>query len=286
MLAAWQGHEAIVARCIELGADVNASDAVRCSAAHWACIGGRRACLKRLLDAGADPGARMGNGSTPLCEAAYHGHDGCIEELLEQGGPLLDLDAYDNHGDTALHSAGASGSSECTQLLLNAGADPTIRNLAGNTALSAPCSCAWCDEGGYGHLCATVAEPQRARALLKARALIAARRTVRATTLALARKGLPAELQQGICAMAVPAFLDGRVAQGAGPVARVTVHFEALLEAEHGEEAAEVLGAVLGVEGEPGMKQEVWDKLMEFIVPRWDPARKGCPIGEGVFRLS
>lgn len=285
MLAAWQGHEPIVARLLELGADAAAVDAVRCSAVHWACIGGHRGCLTRLLAAGGLPGGRMGNGSTPLCEAAYHGHDGCIEELLRVGGNALDLDAQDNQGNTALHSAASNTSPECIHLLLDAGCDPTVRNRSGHTALTATDSWGFADTECYEHLVAAATEPLRPRMLLKLRSLIRARPTVAAATAALAARGVPADLNGAVVAMAVPAYLAGRVAAGKRPMPVVEADFEPL-DLEHGEEAVAVFEAVLGMNGEPGVGDEVFGQLLEMIVPKWDPARKGKRMGSGVFPIS
>lgn len=40
---------------------------------------------------------------------------------------------------------------------------------------------------------------------------------------------------------------------------------------------------VEGVEPGVGMVKEVFVELLEYLVPKWDPARKGLPLGEGYF---
>lgn len=52
MLASWRGHDAVVARLLELGADIKVRQAGGCNAACWACKGDRASALALLLDAG------------------------------------------------------------------------------------------------------------------------------------------------------------------------------------------------------------------------------------------
>ena len=170
------------------------------------------------------------------------------------------------------------------QLLLQAGADPTIRNYDGDRAL---------DKARLdGHqLCislleAAVAEPQRSRLLFKARALVATRRVVMVATAALVSKGMSTVLHQDIIAMAVPSHLAGRVAQSQ-ELPRVSI------QNDNDEQVAACVKYALGLEGgggvvlkgqEPavGMLPEVLVELLELLVPKWDPAREGRVLGEGV----
>lgn len=74
---------------------------------HYAARGGHEACVRILLAAGADPGARTRAGAaTPLHRAAWVGALGCVNLLLESaaGGSALCL-AVDDEGMTALHKA-------------------------------------------------------------------------------------------------------------------------------------------------------------------------------------
>jgi ankyrin repeat protein len=110
--------------------------------------------VKALIAAGADPKHAMPNGATALMYAAGLGwRNGSalapsydqgtdaeavetIEFLLTQG---LSLRDQDKDGNTALHLAVAGRASEpiITYLVKEAGADPSIRNVKGQTVLAA-----------------------------------------------------------------------------------------------------------------------------------------------------
>ena len=105
-----------------------------------------------------------------------------------------------------------------------------------------------------GHPCipllkAALIEPQRPRALFKARALIATRLTVAAAAAALASKGLPAVLHQVIAAMAGPPYLAGRVVQAQEPP-RVSIQHD---DDEQVEKLAACFKYALGLEGGDGV---------------------------------
>jgi hypothetical protein len=208
--------------------------------------------------------------------------------LMDRGGGALDLNAKDRNRRTALHLATSQGHHQAVSLLLDAGADPTIHCITGSMPLG--------EARLYQHppcvdlLDAALVEPQRSRALFKVRALIATRRTVAATAAALASKGLPAVLHQGIAAMAGPPHLAERVAQ-AQELPRVSIQHN---DSDEEELRAASVKYALGLEGgggvvlfkgqEPavGMLPEVLMELLELLVPKWDPAHKGRPLGEGV----
>jgi ankyrin repeat protein len=75
-------------------------------------------------------------GNTPLFAPVYGDHAETLRLLLahasQQGGdgqPLLDINARNTHGSTALHEAVIHGAAKCVQLLLANGADVTIPRL-------------------------------------------------------------------------------------------------------------------------------------------------------------
>ena len=288
MLAAWWGHDAAVARLLALGADVGLKDAKGETAAHLACIGGDySSVLALLLDAGASFEARTrSSGWTPLSAAASFGDAGCVALLLDRGGDARDVNEQDDYGGAALHLAASEGSTHVLQMLLQAGADPTIRNKQGRPPRDEACSFRkWhC----IPNLKAALMEPQRTRALFKARAPTDIRRTVTAAAAALASKGLPAVLHRPIIAMALPSYLAGRVAQ-AQELPRVSIQCG-------DERLAACVKYALGLEGrggvvfegqEPtvGMLPEVLVELLELLMPKWDPARKGRVLGDGYIEV-
>jgi hypothetical protein len=100
-LAAWRGHDAVVARLLGLGADVGLRDSSPNGymATHWACVRDRVSCLALLLDAGASFNERGGNAWTPLMKAAWNGATECVKLLLARGGDALELDGVSRSGD-------------------------------------------------------------------------------------------------------------------------------------------------------------------------------------------
>lgn len=108
-------------------------------------------------------------GRTPLMAAAVHGAADCVKLLIAH---VRDgIDGQQGSGSTALHLATYHGYHHVISLLVRAGANPTIQNAWGETALYTAQS-----EGSEGHhqcywlLKVALVEPQRPRALFKARA--------------------------------------------------------------------------------------------------------------------
>ena len=139
MLAACKGHDTVVARLIELGADVGLPTGGGLTAAYWARTGNRVSMLGLLLDAGASFNVRNNGGWTLLIIAAHSGAVDCVKLLVARGGDALELDAQASNvwRETALHKAAYLDYSEIVQLLLRAGADPIIRDNEGRTPFAA-----------------------------------------------------------------------------------------------------------------------------------------------------
>jgi ankyrin repeat protein len=87
--------------------------------------------VKVLLSAGVNPNA-TNNFSSALPLAAYQGNRDVIVLLLAQ--PHIKIDAQDVDGYTALMWAADHGSLDIVDLLVNAGANPDLRNRRGETA--------------------------------------------------------------------------------------------------------------------------------------------------------
>ena len=88
------------------------------------------AAARALLDAGANPLARNGNGASPLIQAVNYAPD-LTEVLLKAGTPA---DQADSYGITPLLQAACAGNARVVKLLLERGADPT-RHPSGESAL-------------------------------------------------------------------------------------------------------------------------------------------------------
>lgn len=101
---------------------------------HFACDEARPEVVRELLSRGADPNARNAYAFTPLHVIAKGwGNVLCASLLLEA---KADPDFKEsNAGMTPLHWAAAKANVDLVKLLLDHGADPSIRNDEGRTAL-------------------------------------------------------------------------------------------------------------------------------------------------------
>jgi ankyrin repeat protein len=85
-----------------------------------------------------DVNAKDNYGITALMNAACFGHVNIVKALLDHkvnGEVVVDVNAKDNDGITALFFAAKYGHAEIAKLLIRRGADPNLKNAAGETAL-------------------------------------------------------------------------------------------------------------------------------------------------------
>ncbi len=82
MMAALKGHLALARRLIERGADVNKPG---WAPLHYAATGGQIPLIQLLLDQHAYIDAESPNGTTPLMMAAQYGTTAAVKALLEAG---------------------------------------------------------------------------------------------------------------------------------------------------------------------------------------------------------
>ncbi len=94
---------------------------------------GDAARVKKLLGLGADPNARLKDGTTALGEAAGAGYSEVVKVLIASG---ANVNAKGFVGGTPLISAAAAGHRDVVALLLSSGADPRAKTGAGLTALN------------------------------------------------------------------------------------------------------------------------------------------------------
>jgi ankyrin repeat protein len=94
-----------------------------------ACLHGQLDMARKLIARGADVNKP---GWAPLHYAATNGHLETMELLLENHAYI---DAESPNGTTPLMMAAMYGSEAAVKLLLDAGADPTLRNQLGMTAI-------------------------------------------------------------------------------------------------------------------------------------------------------
>jgi ankyrin repeat protein len=138
LIAAAKANNApLVAALIRRGGNVNAKDAIQDSAFLYAGAEGFNEVLRLTLAAGADVFSTNRYGGTALIPASEHGHVETVQILIAAGVPVNHVN---NLGWTAMQEAillnnGGPRQLEVVRLLLDAGADPDIRDPEGRTAL-------------------------------------------------------------------------------------------------------------------------------------------------------
>jgi ankyrin repeat protein len=133
LIAAANGHKAMVELLLAKGADVNSRDSSGQTALHLAAENGFQSVAEALLANKADVNARDKNQVTPLHLAARKGHSAMVAFLLvHQAEP----NAQSKSGQTPVSLAAQAGHSETLNKLLAAGARPDVEDSNGLTPLS------------------------------------------------------------------------------------------------------------------------------------------------------
>ena len=88
--------------------------------------------MKALIEAGADVDGQDEDGTTPLMDAAFRGHDQVVHELIRAGASVT---AKNNKQQTAIHKAFCWGHSKVMKTLIEAGADVNGQDEDGTTPL-------------------------------------------------------------------------------------------------------------------------------------------------------
>lgn len=131
MYAVSAGELPMARLLLDAGADPNARARIGWTPLLVGAAKDRAAVIAMLLEAGADPSQADAYGWTPLMRAVSAGHAAVVDELLES--PLVDLDAREESGATALHIAAGRGFTDIVRRLLDAGAAATAPDGAGRT---------------------------------------------------------------------------------------------------------------------------------------------------------
>ncbi|XP_044538910.1 ankyrin repeat domain-containing protein 29 [Gracilinanus agilis] len=125
-LAAQGGYLDVIRLLLSSGAKVNQPRQDGTAPLWIASQMGHSEVVRVMLLRGADRDAARNDGTTALLKAANKGYNDVIEELLKFS-PTLGLL---KNGTSALHAAVLSGNIRAVALLLEAGADPALRNKA------------------------------------------------------------------------------------------------------------------------------------------------------------
>ena len=131
--AALEGEYETVRRAIEAGMDVDLLDEERRTALLMAAFNGHTRVVKLLLDNGASVEHRDVAGRTALLYASTGANDETVRVLLEAGAEPNVTDT--GEGFSPLMHAAAEGQARVVQTLLKHNADPTLRDVDGDTAL-------------------------------------------------------------------------------------------------------------------------------------------------------
>ncbi len=138
LVAATKNRAVDAARAlIDAGADVNAKDDLQDSAYLYAGAEGIDDILELTLTHGADLRSVNRYGGTALIPASEHGYVSTVRRLIAAG---VDVNHVNKPQWTALHEAivygdGSDKYQQVVRALLDAGADPSIRDGSGRTAL-------------------------------------------------------------------------------------------------------------------------------------------------------
>lgn len=98
---------------------------------HGAVISDNENAVRDYIESGGDINLKDNfSGSTPLNTAAVFGKTGIAKMLIDAG---ADLSIKNNDGSTPLHTAAFFGRIEIVQMLIDAHADKTIKNKYGAT---------------------------------------------------------------------------------------------------------------------------------------------------------
>lgn len=133
MIAAGQGNEKVARFLMDKGARISEVDTKKRTALHYTCRHGHKGLAQMLSAHGASLTAKDAKGQTPLHRALEHDQTELAALFIEQK-EGIDLCGGEN-SDTALHMAAGRGSITLIIKLLEAGADPNIRNRLYQTAL-------------------------------------------------------------------------------------------------------------------------------------------------------
>lgn len=150
MIAAWEGNVPMMELFYQRGARLDAVNKAGEQALQLAAFKGNMEAVKWLLDRGA-PINRTGNAWNALHYAVFNGHRELAEYLLSRG---ADVNARAPNEATSLMLAARQGRDEIAADLIKAGANPSLTNDLGETALQ------WAMRNGNVSIAKLVSSPE------------------------------------------------------------------------------------------------------------------------------
>jgi len=134
MAASLYNHTEVVEFLVQKGANIQLKRKSGSHAAYFAAQEGNLKILNFLVQNAPDVVDMKGyNGITPLGAAASNGHLDVVKYLISQ--PNVDIDSKENNGFTPLMFATYENQEKVVQILLQMGADKSIKDNFGKTAL-------------------------------------------------------------------------------------------------------------------------------------------------------
>ena len=131
MKANKKGNINVTKELLNAGADHKIIDGYGNTWIHWAIDGGyRQELIRTMIDHGADVNAMNEHNETAIMTACRTGNVDALELLLSVG---ANVNAMNKHGETALMTACKNGHVDAIELLLSVGANPNIKNNDGQT---------------------------------------------------------------------------------------------------------------------------------------------------------
>ncbi len=147
--AVLRNNDEMVDSLISAGANPNPANEYGATPLWLACNNKSDEMIQRLLDAGADPNASMWSGESPLMKCSLTGATNAVAALLKAGAYVDAVESV--QGQSALMWAAAKGHSDVVRLLIDNGADISVKTIA--TADKLPHSCNTCEwkksSGGF-----------------------------------------------------------------------------------------------------------------------------------------
>jgi ankyrin repeat protein len=130
--ASFWGHAACVRMLLDHGADVHARDGDDWTVLMHACSWDRQECVQILIEAKADVNASRSGGYTAAHSASGQDDPKCLQLLIDNH---VDVDARTDDGRTPAMGACEQGRLRCVQLLVDNKADLNVRNNWNRDAL-------------------------------------------------------------------------------------------------------------------------------------------------------